>query len=245
MIKRIFDLVLSIILILLFSPLFILFSFFIWKQDWYSPFYVAPRIGKNEKIYKMIKFRSMVVNADKIGVDSTSVNDLRITSLGRLIRKYKIDELPNFFNIFLGQMSFVGPRPNVKRETDLYTVEEKLLLSVRPGITDLASIVFSDEGNILEGSNDPDLDYNKLIRPWKSRLGLIYLDNQSFILDIKIIFITIISIYSHQWALNRIHSLLIKMNAPEELIRVSLRSEELKPAPPPGLEMIVTSRDIN
>ena len=173
MIKRLFDFILALVLIVIFSPVLILFSFLIWMQDWHSPFYVAPRVGRKEKIFKMIKFRSMVVNADKSGVDSTSANDSRITLLGNFIRKYKIDELPNFFNIIMGEMSFVGPRPNVKRETDLYTNVEKQLLTVRPGITDFASIVFSDEGDILEGSKDPDLDYNQLIRPWKSRLGFI------------------------------------------------------------------------
>ena len=103
MIKRFFDIVVSLILVIIFSPFLIIFSFLIWKQDWHSPFYVAPRVGKNEKIFKMIKFRSMIVNADKSGVDSTSANDSRITPLGNFIRKYKIDELPNFFNILLGE----------------------------------------------------------------------------------------------------------------------------------------------
>ena len=144
----------------------------------------------------------MVVNADKTGVDSTSSNDTRITPFGQFMRKYKIDEIPNFFNIFMGQMSFVGPRPNVKRETNLYTSEEKLLLSVRPGITDFSSIVFSDEGDILEGSNNPDLDYNKLIRPWKSRLGIFYVNNQSLWMDIKLIFLTGLAIISKNNPLN-------------------------------------------
>ena len=181
MFKRFFDLLASILLIIIFLPIIIVFTFLIWKQDWSNPFYVANRVGKNNKLFKMIKFRSMIVNADKSGVDSTSSNDSRITPLGSFVRKYKIDELPNFFNIFLGQMSFVGPRPNVLAETKLYTDEEKKLLSVRPVITDFASIVFSDEGDILDGSNDPDLDYNQLIRPWKSRLGIFYIENNNVI----------------------------------------------------------------
>jgi len=184
----------------------------------------------------------MIVNAEKSGVDSTSANDSRITSLGRYIRKYKIDELPNFFNIFLGQMSFVGPRPNVKRETDLYTIEEKLLLSVKPGITDLASIVFSDEGNILENSNDPDLDYNQLIRPWKSRLGIFYIRHQSILLDIKLILLTVTSIISRQKALNGINRILSKLSADEKLIEIVKREAKLIPFPPPGSDSIVTSR---
>ncbi|MBC8146746.1 MAG: sugar transferase [Bacteroidetes bacterium] len=240
--KRFFDIVLSIILILLFSPLLLLFSILIWKQDWHSPFYVADRVGRNENIFKMIKFRSMIVNADKSGVDSTSANDNRITSLGRFIRKYKIDELPNIFNIFLGQMSFVGPRPNVKRETDLYTTEEKILLSVRPGITDIASIVFSDEGNILENSKDPDLDYNQLIRPWKSRLGIFYVNNMTLLLDVKLIFLTAISIISKNFALKSVNKMLVKLSTDNKLIEISKRESQLIPHSPPGSDSIVTSR---
>ena len=242
MIKRLFDLAVALILIIVFSPLLILFSFLIWKQDWHSPFYVAPRLGKKGKIFKMIKFRSMIVNADKSGVDSTSANDSRITPLGNFIRKYKIDELPNFFNIIIGTMSFVGPRPNVKRETDLYTMEEKHLLTVRPGITDLASIVFSDEGKILEGSINPDLDYNQLIRPWKSRLGIFYVNNKSIWIDIQLMLLTAIAIISKSKSIKSINKILSKKLANEELIRVSLRVDPLIPSPPPGSDRIVTSR---
>ena len=243
MIKRLFDLVVALILIIVFSPLLILFSFLIWKQDWHSPFYVAPRVGKKEKIFKMIKFRSMVINADKSGVDSTSSSDNRITPLGAIIRKYKIDELPNFFNIIIGDMSFVGPRPNVKRETDLYTSDEKIILSIRPGITDFASIVFSDEGDILENSIDPDLDYNQLIRPWKSRLGLFYIKNRTLILDIKLMILTAISVISKQNALNSINKILVKFSAEDKLIEISKRENKLTPCPPPGSDSIVTSRE--
>ena len=243
MIKRLFDLVVALILIIVFSPLLILFSFLIWKQDWHSPFYEAPRVGKKEKIFKMIKFRSMVINADKSDVDSTSSSDNRITPLGAIIRKYKIDELPNFFNIIIGDMSFVGPRPNVKRETDLYTKEEMKLLSVRPGITDFASIVFSDEGDILEGSLDPDLDYNQLIRPWKSQLGIFYVKKRTLLLDIKLIILTAISIISRKKALNSINKILINLSAEEKLIQISKRENQLTPHPPPGSDSIVISRE--
>jgi lipopolysaccharide/colanic/teichoic acid biosynthesis glycosyltransferase len=243
MIKRVFDFIGALILILIFSPFLVLFSFLIWKQDWHSPFYVADRVGKNEYIFKMIKLRSMIINADKSGVDSTSANDSRITPLGRFIRKYKIDELPNIFNIIKGDMSFVGPRPNVKRETVLYTNEEKLLLSVRPGITDIASIVFYDEGDILEDSNDPDLDYNQLIRPWKSRLGILYVKNRSLILDIKLIFITAVSILFKQRALNAANKILVKLSVEDKLIEISKRENKLTPYPPPGSDSIVLSRN--
>jgi len=241
-IKRLFDIILSLILVVVFSPLLILFSFLIWKQDWYSPFYVAPRVGKNEKLFKMIKFRSMIVNADKSGVDSTSTSDNRITPLGNFIRKYKIDELPNFFNILKGEMSFVGPRPNVKRETDLYTIEEKHLLTVRPGITDFSSIVFSDEGDILDGSLYPDLDYNQLIRPWKSRLGIFYINNRSIWMDIQLMLLTAVAIISRSKSIKSINKILINKSADEQLVHASLRENPLFPYPPPGSDSIVTSR---
>ena len=243
MIKRLFDFAVSLLLIIVFSPLIILFSIIIWNKDWHSPFYVSPRVGENEKRFKMIKFRSMIINADKSGVDSTAVNDSRITPLGNFIRKYKIDELPNLFNIIKGEMSFVGPRPNVQRETDLYTKEELKLLSVRPGITDFSSIVFADEGDILKNSNDPDLDYNQLIRPWKSRLGIFYVKNRTLVLDIKLMFITAISIISKKNALNIINKILIKLSAEDKLIEISKRENQLSPHPPPGADSIVLSRN--
>ena len=185
----------------------------------------------------------MIVNADESGVDSTAVNDNRITSLGNFIRKYKIDELPNIFNILKGEMSFVGPRPNVKRETDLYTKEEMKLLNVQPGITDFASIVFADEGDILKNSNDPDLDYNQLIRPWKSRLGIFYVINRTMVLDIKLICVTVIAIISKQQALNKINNILINLSAEDKLIEITKRENQLRPYPPPGSDSIVTSRN--
>ena len=242
MLKRLFDVVFATLLIIIFSPILLIFAFLIWRQDYHTPFYIAPRVGKNENLFNMIKFRSMIVDADKSGVDSTSSSDSRITSLGRLIRKYKIDELPNFFNIFIGDMSFVGPRPNVKRETDLYSKEEKKLLAVRPRITDFASIVFSDEGEILDGSNDPDLLYNQLIRPWKSRLGLFYIDRKNIILDFKLIIITAVSVISKRKALGLINGILASLDADEKLIDIAKRQKKLEPYPPPGSDLIVKSR---
>ncbi len=243
-IKSLFDYIISILLVIIFSPIIIITSFFIWNQDYSNPFYIASRVGKNEKLFKMIKFRSMVIDADKNNVDSTSSNDNRITKIGSIIRKYKIDEIPNLFNIIKGEMSFVGPRPNVKRETDLYTDQEKSLLTIKPGITDLSSIVFSDEGDILKDSEDPDIDYNQLIRPWKSRLGIFYVDNNSILLDIKILYLTIISLYNKSFALRKIEFLLLKKNnlIDKKLLKVVKRKSPLIPYPPPGMEKIIKSR---
>lgn len=243
MTKRIFDIIFSFILLLIFSPVFLIFSFLIWSQDYHLPFYIAPRVGKDEKIFKMIKFRSMIIKADQNGIDSTSANDSRITPIGHFIRKHKIDELPNLINVLMGQMSFVGPRPNVERETNLYTKQEKLLLTLRPGITDIASIIFSDEGDILKDSSNPDLDYNQLIRPWKSRLGIFYVNNKSLLLDIKLIFLTIIVVIAKQRALKSINKTLVNFAVDEKILYVSLRQSKLEPYPPPGSDQIVMSRD--
>ena len=242
MIKRLVDILASFFGLLFFSPILLPTIFLIWKEDKKSPFYVRPRLGKNGKSFKMIKLRSMEVDADKSGVVSSSENDTRITPIGHKIRKYKLDELIQLWNVLIGDMSLVGPRPNVKDETDLYTNVEKELFSVRPGITDFSSIVFSDEGDILKEKDNPDLAYNQLIRPWKSRLGLIYIKNQSFLLDIKMIIYTLVAIFSKQRALNWVVSQLKLMNADSNVVSISKREEELYPFPPPGTDKVVTKR---
>ena len=147
--KRLLDIIASFCGLVIFSPILIIFMFLVWKGDKKTPFYMAPRVGKDGTTFKMVKLRSMTVDADKSGVNSTGNNDMRITPIGHKIRSYKLDELTQLWNVLIGDMSLVGPRPNVISDTDLYTNIEKVLLVVRPGITDFASIVFSDEGEIL------------------------------------------------------------------------------------------------
>ena len=240
--KRVFDIVVSFVGLVISSPILVPAMIAVWLQDFHSPFYIPLRVRKDGKLYRMVKLRSMVIKADKTGVDSTSARDPRITPVGHFIRKYKLDELPELWNVLWGSMSLVGPRPNVKRETDLYTDVERGLLSVKPGITDIASIVFSDENEILKDSQDPDIDYNQLIRPWKSRLGLLYVAHRSVILDIRLIVLTAVAILSRERALAGIQSILSDLNADAQLRRVSLRQEPLRPYPPPGATEIVTQR---
>ena len=242
MIKRLVDILASFFGLLITSPILLPVMFLVWKEDKKSPFYIAPRSGRNGTTFKMVKLRSMVVDADKSGVDSTSGNDMRITPIGHKIRRYKLDELIQLWNVLIGDMSLVGPRPNVKSETDLYTNVEKLLLLVRPGITDFSSIVFSDEGEILEGKDNPDLAYNQLIRPWKSRLGLAYIKNQSFLLDLQLIFYTIVAIISKPKALIWVAKKLNNLDVDVDTVRVSKREVNLFPFPPPGSDEIVSSR---
>ncbi len=240
--KRLVDFLGSMIGLIFLGPFLLSVAFLVWRQDKHSPFYLAPRVGKSGHLFIMVKLRSMVVNADKTGVDSTSAKDPRITPVGMFIRRYKLDEFTQLWNVWKGDMSLVGPRPNVKRETDLYTPVEKRLLEVKPGITDFASIVFSDENEILADSKDPDVDYNQLIRPWKSRLGLFYIDHQSIWLDIRLIILTIIATLSRTHALAGIKRLLKRLGADQELIQVASRESTLIPTCPPGSDEIVTTR---
>ena len=242
MIKRLLDIVISLMGLICFSPILLIVLILVWMGDKKSPFYIPPRVGKKGIIFYMVKLRSMVVNADKAGIDSTSNNDLRITSIGQKIRKYKLDELTQLWNVLLGDMSLVGPRPNVKAEVDLYTDVEKELLSVKPGITDFSSIVFSDEGKILEDKKDPDLAYHQLIRPWKSRLGLIYIKHRSITLDFEIIIYTLVALVSKRTALNWVSKKLENLGVDSNLVNISKREIELFPYPPPGSDFVVTSR---
>ena len=241
--KRLFDFLVSGLLLLLLAPILLPVCLLVYLQDFHSPFYVGVRAGKGNSTFRMVKLRSMRVGADKTGVDSTSADDQRITPIGSFIRAYKLDELMQFWNVFLGDMSLTGPRPNVLRETAMYTSEEKRLLSVRPGITDLASIVFSDEGDILKGVEDPDLLYNQIIRPWKSRLALFQLDQKSFWLDLCVIWWTALTLVSKRRALEAVQKTLQLHGAPEDLIAVASRRDPLPASPPPGATAIVMRRD--
>jgi len=236
--KRLFDIVFSLFGLLLMSPILVIFMLLIWLQDFHSPLYKAPRVGRNAKIFKMVKLRSMVAGADKSGIDSTAASDTRITWIGHLIRRYKLDEFSQLWNVLKGDMSLVGPRPQVQRDVTIYTKEERHLLYLQPGITDLASIVFSDEGDILADSEDPDLRYNQIIRPWKSRLGLLYIQKRTFLLDIYIILLTVIAIVSKALALRGVQGILQKWDADVKLIKVARRDVPLYPYPPPGSDEV-------
>jgi lipopolysaccharide/colanic/teichoic acid biosynthesis glycosyltransferase len=233
--KRTFDLILALVAFVLLLPVTLVISAAVWSQDRKSPYYVPKRVGRNGIPFRMIKFRSMVVNADRVGGASTAGDDRRITALGAFIRRYKIDELPQLWNIIVGEMSFVGPRPNVPSDVALYSEEERRLLAGRPGITDLSSIVFADEAEILRGSTDPDLTYNLVIRPWKSRLGLHYLRTRTLVMDIRILSLTALAIANRPRALGGVHRILQATGADPALTRVAGRTDPLVDALPPGV----------
>ncbi|MBM3301297.1 MAG: sugar transferase, partial [Deltaproteobacteria bacterium] len=150
-------------------------------------FYRGERAGQFGRPFKIYKFRTMVVNADQIGASSTPDDDPRITKVGRVLRRYKLDELPQLINVLKGEMSFVGPRPQVPWAVELYSKEEQAVLNVQPGIADYAFVMLPSEGEVLRGSIDPDKDYFEKIHPHKMRLSLEYVRNRSFRFDMKII----------------------------------------------------------
>lgn len=196
MLKRTFDFFSSSVALIIFSPFLLITAILIKLHDRGTVFYLAPRVGLNGKLFRMFKFRSMVVNADKFGPSSTTKSDSRLTPVGKFLRRYKLDELPQLINVLTGEMSIVGPRPEVKYFTDMFTGEETKILSVKPGITDFASVWNADEAAILEGSDNPDKTYLELIRPQKINLQLKYIREQNFFTDLRIIFLTIKAIFS-------------------------------------------------
>ena len=192
--KRAFDVIVSTFgLVLLSAPLAVLALLV--KLGTRGPvFYRGVRVGWREKPFRIFKFRTMVVDAEKLGGASTPGDDPRVTAAGRFLRKYKLDELPQLLNVFKGEMSLVGPRPQVPWAVALYTQEERAVLQVRPGITDYASVRFRDEGEILRGSMDPDKDYFEKIHPEKMRLSLEYVRRQSLWLDCQILAMTLAAV---------------------------------------------------
>lgn len=187
---RFFDILFSIIGLVLLSPLFTVLYLLIRIESQGGGFYSQERIGKNGKPFKLYKFRSMRIGSDKKGLITIGEKDNRITKTGFILRKYKLDELPQLWNVFIGDMSLVGPRPEVKKYTDLYTEEQKQVLQVRPGITDWASIKYVDENKILGEAKDPDEAYVNLIMPNKIKLNMVYIQHQTLGEYFKIIFTT-------------------------------------------------------
>ncbi|MGB2844881.1 MAG: sugar transferase [Candidatus Aminicenantaceae bacterium] len=189
--KRSFDIILSFVGLLVLAPLITIIAFLIKRENSGPVFYRGKRVGRFGNLFKMYKFRTMVVDAEKLGGSSTADDDPRITKIGRLLRKFKLDELPQLINVLKSEMSFVGPRPEVQHYVDMFTEEEKIILDVRPGITDWASLWNPDEGAILAGSLDPEKAYMKKIRPQKLKLQMKYVRERSFWSDLKIIFLTL------------------------------------------------------
>ncbi len=191
MLKRLFDIIFSFLGLIFSFPIFIILAFWISIDSSGGIFYLQERIGKNFKPFKLYKFRSMYSGSDKKGLLTVGGNDSRITRSGYFIRKYKLDELAQLINVLKGDMSLVGPRPEVKKYVDLYNDDQKRVLLVKPGITDYASIEYYNENEILEKSSNPEKIYIEEIMPHKLYLNLKYIEEQSLITDMKIILTTI------------------------------------------------------
>ena len=193
--KRLMDLVVSVVGLILLAPFFLIFAILI-KLDSRGPvFYLQERVGKEGRLFNLIKFRTMRTGSDKAIAITVGKRDSRITTIGHFLRKFKLDELPQLINVLKGEMSLVGPRPELKKFVDLYNEEQLKVISIKPGITDFASIQFRNENELLEGKEDPIDFYIKEIMPLKLALNLNYIANQSLLTDLRIIFQTILLIF--------------------------------------------------
>ncbi len=188
---RLFDVVLSAIGLIVLSPLFVIIYILICVESRGGGFYSQERIGRGGKPFRLYKFRSMHTGADRQGLITVGGRDPRITRTGYFIRKYKLDELPQLWNVLTGDMSLVGPRPEVARYVAMYTDEQRKVLSVRPGITDYASIEYADENTLLGQSDDPDRTYMEQVIPDKIRYNMIYINNHTVGEYFRIIFLTL------------------------------------------------------
>lgn len=193
---RFFDILFSSLGVVVLSPLFLVLAVWI-KLDSKGPvFYKQSRVGKNDEDFRLYKFRTMVVNADKKRLITVGGRDPRVTRAGYFLRKYKLDELPQLVNVLRGNMSLVGPRPEVRKYVEMYTPEQRKVLSVKPGLTDYASIHYIDENEMLAKSDDPEKTYVEVIIPEKIRYNIKYIEHQSVKEYFKIIFMTIRRIFS-------------------------------------------------
>lgn len=190
-VKRSLDIALSALGLFLSAPLFVFVALAIRSTSAGPVLYRGLRVGRDERPFEMLKLRTMRADADRYGGSSTPDNDWRVTPIGRLLRRYKLDELPQLWNVLVGEMSLVGPRPQVVWAVERFTEEERILLTVRPGISDPASLRFANEGEILRGHADPDRAYSELIHPEKMRLSIDYVKNRSVVGDLTILVATI------------------------------------------------------
>ena len=195
--KRAFDIIASGVALMCLSPLLLAIAFFIKALSPGPVLYCGCRVGRYGRPFRVLKFRSMVVNAEALGGSATADDDVRLTRVGRWLRKYKLDELPQLINVFRGEMSLVGPRPEVQKYVDMLSGEERRILELPPGITDWASLWNFNEGAVLAGSADAEAAYERLIRPTKIRLQQAYLADHSLMVDLKILVYTALKVLFH------------------------------------------------
>lgn len=238
---RVVDVIGGLVGTIISAPFILLAMIAIWLEDRRNPFYVAERVGAGGKPFRFIKLRSISMKNGVRPDEIISARDPRVTRLGHLLRASKVDELPQFWHVLAGQMSLVGPRANVHSIVDAFTEEERRIVSIRPGITDLASIVFLNLGKVLEHSDNPKLDYNRLVRPWKSRLALIYVDNPSLGLGLRILWLTAVAFVNHDRALRGVAQIAGRYGSDPKLSQMVLNKNRLEPYPPPGADEVISS----
>jgi len=195
-IKRLFDIVFSLIGIIILLPFYLIIAILIITDSKGGAFYIQQRVGRHNKDFNLLKFRTMRPDSDKKGLLTVGERDRRITKIGYVLRKYKMDELPQLFNVFLGSMSFVGPRPEVRKYVDMYNETQMKVLNIKPGITDFAAIKYFNENKILARLIDPEKKYIDEVMPAKLSINLDYVNNRSFFMDIKILVKTFLKIFS-------------------------------------------------
>jgi lipopolysaccharide/colanic/teichoic acid biosynthesis glycosyltransferase len=195
--KRLFDIIASLIGIIILSPIFFLIFLAVALNSGFPVFYLQTRVGKGNIDFKLFKFRTMFTDADKKGLLTVGGRDPRITPVGYFLRKYKLDELPQLFNVLFGSMSLVGPRPEVRKYVDMYNDEQKKVLTVQPGITDYASLDYINENDLLAKSQNPEETYIKEVMPAKLQLNLKYIQEAGLATDLKLIFKTIGKIFGN------------------------------------------------
>ena len=204
MLKRTFDVLAALTGLIVLSPLLLTLAAIIKSTSAGPVFYRGVRAGRDGTPFRIFKFRSMVQNADRLGGPSTAGNDPRLTGVGSLMRAYKLDELPQLINVLIGDMSLVGPRPEVLSEVETYTAEQREVLRIRPGITDWASIWNSNEESVLAGASDPHAAYKQLIQPTKLKLQLVYYRERTLLIDLQILLATIVKLFRPEWVPDRI-----------------------------------------
>jgi lipopolysaccharide/colanic/teichoic acid biosynthesis glycosyltransferase len=197
--KHAFDFVIALLAIVLLSPALIIIAVITKLTSPGPVFYRGIRTGQHGRPFRIFKFRTMVIDAENLGGSATPEDDPRVTHFGGFLRRYKLDEFPQFFNLLAGDMSLVGPRPEVPKYVEMYSDAEQLILELRPGITDWASIWNSNEAAVLAGSKDPEKTYEELIRPTKVALQLLYARNHSLTVDFRILFHTVCKLLSEDW----------------------------------------------
>lgn len=193
--KRLIDFILSFLVIIILLPALVIISIFILIDDGFPIIYAQERIGKNWKKFKILKFRTMIKNADKVGLGITSEDDNRILKSGKFLRKFKLDELPQLFNVLMGEMSLVGPRPEIDKYVSMFKQDYDTILKIKPGLTDYASIEYRNESVILDNSSNKEKTYVEKILPEKLALNKKYIEDYNFFTDIKILIYTIIAIF--------------------------------------------------